>query len=158
MTSSPRPALYEAFWSRYLERLAADRQPWGADEPSGRNYLEQQSWLAGCWIAPGFKADSRVSHELVVDSRNRDWNTAAFTWLRERRSAVEATYGRPLEWDERPGRSRCLIGEYTPGTIEAIASPDQTIAWLVDCGTRLRGVVDRFRTQLHAALGDPSRR
>ena len=36
--------------------------------------------------------------------------------------------------------------------------PNLAIDWLVDCGTRLRAVVDRFRTEMYAGVGDPSQR
>jgi hypothetical protein len=136
---------YEEFWTRYLR--AARRTSLGGEELGSvthRNYLQQQSDIAECWIAPGFKRDGRIGHELVVDSRDADWNLSALRTWRAQRVDLELAYGRHLTWDERQGRKRCLIGDYAIGDISNDWATDTYIDWFIDCGIRLRQAIPRF--------------
>jgi hypothetical protein len=146
-TAARSVTTYMEFWDRYLRRASERHPEWrGLGKPTTKNYLYQTCSIPGCHMAPGFKGDARLSHELVIMSRDADANVEAFTALRERRDAVERIYGRPLTWDERPGVKRYLIGEYRTGAIDAPdADVDEYIDWFVDCGERLRRTVDRFR-------------
>ena len=137
---------YAEFWELYLHR-AGTRHP--ERDALGtawtRNYLYQSSGLPRCPIAPGFKGNSRLSHELVIQTPDERLNLEVFSVLKERREAVERVYGRPLTWDERLGVKRCSIREYRTGALRTIdANINEYIDWFIDCGERLRRVLDQF--------------
>jgi hypothetical protein len=103
--------------------------------------MYQPCALDGCRLAPGFKRDGRLSHELVIMTTDGDRNLQIFQGLYDQRERIEGLYGRPLIWDRCPGVKRCLIGEYRPGSIEQSTYHVQYIDWFLDCGDRLRRAI-----------------
>ena len=145
MTARPTSS-YMEFWGHYLRQAGKRHPEWqGLGRPTKENYLYQTSGVRHCRIAPGFKGDGRLSHELVIMSPDGDANLEAFTALRERCEAGERVYGRSLHWDRREGAKRCLIGEYRAGALDDVnADIDEYVDWFIDCGERLRRTLDRF--------------
>jgi hypothetical protein len=132
------------FWSRYLQQVATKHPEWqGVGTSDGRNWLYQSSPIKDCRIAPGFKGDGRISHELVIMARDPARNAELFDAIQDRKGRFEETYGleRPLVWDTRGTAKRYLIGEYAYGSIEREVEADDYIVWFMDCGERLRAAV-----------------
>lgn len=133
---------YHRFWSRYLARVAARHPDWsGVGTTTTRNYLYQRCPIRGCRLAPGFKRDGRIGHELVIQSPDRVRNTDIFETLLERRRQVEDAYGRALTWDPVRGAKRYLVGDYGPGSIDREQDHEDYITWFIDCGERLRRAI-----------------
>lgn len=138
---------HRSFWARYLDRARSRHPDWhlGATAPR-ENYIYQRCPIDTCRIAPGFKRDGRLSHELVIMSPDAERNLQTFTWLRDQRASVEGAYGRPLTWDEHPQAKRCLVGEYRSGSIDDHDRHDDYIDWFIDCGRRLRRALNDLPT------------
>ena len=144
--TAPGSITYLAFWTRYVREVALRHPEWrGIGQPTDRNYLEERAGLRNCLIGPAFKRDGFLGYELVIRSRDAEANHKAFMALWERREAVERTYGRPLVFDPRHGAKRRLVGEYRLGSLDLPgADVDEYIDWFIDCGERLRRVIERY--------------
>jgi hypothetical protein len=53
-------------------------------------------------------------------------------------SAIEQAYGRPLEWEELPGKKACRVADYAEGDVTQTERFDEFIEWFLDAGTRFR--------------------
>jgi Domain of unknown function (DUF4268) len=136
---------YEAFWKQYVETVRRRQPAWrGIGTATSENHVYQSCSVPNCRIGAAFKHDGHIAHELVVMSPDADWNLKAFHGLSDRRKEVELAYGRHLTWDERPTRKRCLIGDYAIGTVANTWATDMYVEWFIDCGVRLRRVLDEF--------------
>jgi hypothetical protein len=145
-----KPQRYLDFWTRYLERVAADHPEWrDVGTATSRNYINQSCGLRGSEIGVAFNGNGRIGHELVIyGSSSAETTLDIFRALEIRRSSFESYYGRRLVWDTRPGRKRCLIGDYRIGSIDHVGAEgdyEDYIDWFIDCGERLRATLDRVR-------------
>lgn len=139
-TVSPRGELYREFWFRYLERIAG--RGWGRRQtPQPANWMNFPSPLAGTQVNPSFAAGGRIRHELYLDSGDGETNLGLFAAIVQRREAFETAYGRPLEFEELPGKRACRIAEYTEGTIDNSEDWDSYIDWFIDAGERMRNAI-----------------
>ncbi|HET7489175.1 MAG TPA: DUF4268 domain-containing protein [Acidimicrobiales bacterium] len=148
---SPRAEQYREFWSRYLERTAG--RGWGRRQtPQPANWMNFPSPISGTQLNPSFAAGGRLRHELYIDTGDGSVNLAIFQALAQHRTDFEAAYGRPLSFEELPGKRASRIADYTEGTIENQESWDDYIDWFIDSGERIRRAVGEV-TEGRIAIG-----
>lgn len=136
-TVSPRGERYREFWSRYLDRISG--RGWGRRHtPPPANWMDFPSPITGTRINPSFAAGGRLRHELYIDSGDGETNLELFESIRQQREAFEAAYGRPLEFEQLPGKRACRITEYAEGAIDNSEDWDSYIDWFIDAGERMR--------------------
>ncbi len=133
-------ALYHQFWTRFLERLHAERPDWTKTRSAGPdNWLEMKAPIKGCRFSFSFAQGDRLRQELYIDTGDGEENLRLFTQLRARQADAEATYGAPLSWEELPTRRACRIAGYRDGcSVTEEARHDEFITWFIEAGTRLR--------------------
>jgi hypothetical protein len=140
---SGKGELYRQFWGRYLERVHANHPSWTrARAPQTVNWMSSPAPIAGCIISISFAANGRLRHELYIDTGDGNKNIQIFQALMSQRAAIENAYGRPLQWEDLPGRRACRIAEYETGSVEDAAAHDRYINWFEDCGVCLRRALE----------------
>jgi hypothetical protein len=142
-----KSTLYATFWPKLIARLNADRPDWTRRRPDGtrftNNWLDMPCGVAGARYSLSFSRGGRLRHEIYIDSGDAETNLNVFRALEDQRDALIEAYGRPLEFEELPGRTACRVADYSEGTVENDAQHTTYIEWLVDSG-------DRFRRALEA--------
>lgn len=153
---SPRAEQYREFWSRYLERIAG--RGWGRRQtPQAANWMNFPSQISGTQLNPSFAASGRLRHELYIDTGDGTANLALFQALERHKTELEAAYGRPLSFEELPGKRACRIADYTEGTIDDQEAWGDYINWFIDTGERIRRAVAEV-TEGRIPLGSPEPR
>jgi hypothetical protein len=84
--------------------------------------------VGGCGMSCTSAARRRPQH--------RDLPGAAQAASRDR-----AGYGRPLEWEELPGRQACRVADYAEGDVTQTERHDEYIDWFLDAGARFRRAI-----------------
>lgn len=145
-----KTALYQEFWRKFLERLREEHPDWSrARTPSSQNWMDFPSHVKGTRLNPSFAQGARLRHELYIDTGDRERNDAIFEHYLAQRDAIEATYGRPLEWEALPNARACRIADYRDDAdVTYEDRHDEFIAWLMDAGVRMRKAL--------ASVDDPS--
>lgn len=142
---TPRQTMYAQFWSRMLERVAADRPTW-----TNRNSLDghTQNWVDfPCPFRPSYYAMSfaqggRLRHELYIDSGTVEATRELFERFYADREAIEARYGGSLSWEPLPEKRASRIADYTDGDVMNVAQHDAYISWFIETGDRLRDALE----------------
>jgi hypothetical protein len=130
---------YRAFWTRFLERVHAERPDWTtARIPQKDNWITMPSGIKGAVYGCNFAAGGRLRAELYIDSGDAESNLELFHALKARASAIEGAYGKPLSWEELPRRRACRIADYADGDVAKVDRHDAYIDWFFDSGLRLR--------------------
>ena len=97
------------------------------------------------WLLCSFGRRSRVRVELYLDTEEVERNKTYFDRLISERSAIEAKFGEPLEWDRLEGRRASKIVTYHDGAITVSPQERSALAqWAA-------GAIER----LHSALVEP---
>ena len=140
---SARSALYQEFWSRFLDRLREDRPHWSrARSAPAQNWFSMTVGLPpGMQASPIFSMKDRIRTELYIDTGDVETTKAIFDHLFAQRAAFEEAYGRPLEWERLDDKRASRIAEYRPGSITRTDEHGEYIDWFIDTGTRLRAAV-----------------
>lgn len=124
---------YGDFFEGPLRILVATHQLDSLKRGEGGRWHGFDSGHSGVIYRIAFLKGTTPSVRIVIDSNDRTWNQRLFHRLEERRRAIEAEIGAPLEWDYKEGRRRCII--YTVGDGD-IADPRGTWVgmqdWMVD--------------------------
>ena len=138
-----KSALYERFWTLYLDRLRSERPEWSnARTPATQNWMDFPSPIKGIRLNPCFGQGTRIRHELYIDTGDADANQAIFDHFQLHREQFEAAYGRPVEWEELPTARACRIAEYYPDADVAYEDRhEEFISWFLDSGERLRRAI-----------------
>lgn len=130
---------YREFWALYLERLHAEHPEWSrARKPGTSNWMVHPSPIRGTEITPSFASNGRLRHELYIDCRDGDRNSALLEAFRARQDELEAAYGRSLEFEALPRARACRIADYSTGDVANADDHQRYIDWFFDAGTRLR--------------------
>ena len=153
-----RAPLYREFWGRFLDRVRDLHPGWtNTHKPPTTNWLSMPSPLkGGAFYSVGFAAARRLRTELYIDSGDGDANTNAnaFAQLAAAKARVEATYGRPLSWEDLTDRRACRIADYRDeGDITDANSWDDYIDWFLDSMARLRPALEKALSA--PAVGSP---
>jgi hypothetical protein len=136
--------LYVAFWTRFLERQAAERPSWSnAKKPQAANWIQMPCPFKGLsYYSASFAQGGKLRNELYLDSDDPDQVIQIFNRLASKKGLIEATYGGPLVWEELPGKRACRIADYATGDVVNGDSFDQYIDWFFDSGDRLRAAIN----------------
>jgi hypothetical protein len=136
---SGRQELYRAFWTRWLERVRADRPGWSrATRPPKDSWFEMTAGVAGATYYTSFTRRG-LSSELVFESSDQAINAARLEVLEGQRAKMEAVYGGSLDWQPLPHRKATRVAEYLPNADVVVREEwDSYLEWLLDRQTRLR--------------------
>lgn len=139
---SGKQQLYRAFWTRWIERLRADRPQWSrATRPPRDSWFSMTTGVADSTYYTSFTKRG-LSSELVFESPDADVNTARFQRLHARRGEMETAYEGVLDWQALPDRKATRIAEYLPDAeVSTEQAWDSYIEWLLDRQARLRRAV-----------------
>lgn len=139
-TGGTRGALYEAFWTKYLDRVRLVHPEWTrARRPSNQNWMDFVSPIKGTRINPSFANGQRLRHELYIDTGDGARNLDMYEAFLGQRDQFEAAYGRPLNFEALPDARASRIAEYhSDAVVEAEDRHDEFIDWFIDAGERLR--------------------
>jgi hypothetical protein len=136
--------LYQAFWTRFLERVRNERPNWTrARKPQATNWFAMASpFKGGPYYAASFAQGGKIRSELYLDYTDPSLVADLFRRLASLKQDIETTYGAPLSWEELPGKRACRIADYTTGDVINSDTFDTYIDWFINTGTRLRTAID----------------
>jgi hypothetical protein len=101
--------------------------------------MDFPSPIRGTRINPSFAQGRRLRHEIYIDTGDKVRNEEIFELLVSQRDAIEAEYGRALEWESLPNARACRIAEYRDDADVSFEDKhDEFISWFFDAGERLR--------------------
>jgi len=145
--------LYEAFWTRFLERVRTEHPDWtNARKPQTANWLAMPCpFKGGPYYAVSFPQGGKLRNELYIDFGDAHANAALFDRLAAIKEEIEGSYGAALVWEDLPGKRACRIADYSDGDVSNGDKFDQYIAWFFDTGTRLRTALDAAARRLGQA-------
>ena len=130
---------YLEFWAKYLGEVRQRHPDWTrARKSQPDNWMSFPSPVRGTSLNPGFAQGGRLRHEIYIDTGDGNENLTIFKHLLDRRQTLERAYGRPLEFEELPGKRACRVAEYTAGDVSEEDRHGDFVAWLIDAGERLR--------------------
>jgi len=130
-----RRAMFEGFWTRFLDRLELDDRSQPVKAPSkGTNQVFHMPEGSECWVS-AYLARSKDRAGVFVTYRKNSVGRRMYAALEEQRKEIEAELGAPLEWDEWGIiKRRSFLGEMTdPGR-------DDVVDWLAEETRRFIGV------------------
>ena len=142
---SPRQIAYAQFWSRVLERVAADHPTWTnrrSLDGHTQNWVDFPSPFRPSYYAMSFAQRNRLRHELYIDLGTAEATTEMFERFHADRAAIEARYGTPLSWEPLPDKRASRIADYTDGDVMNNAAHDDYIDWFMNTGNRLRRALE----------------
>jgi hypothetical protein len=145
--------LYEAFWTRFLERVHAEHPRWtNARKPQTVNWLPMPCpFKGGSYYCASFAQNGKLRTELYIDAGDEAANAALFERLATLKDAIETACGKSLAWEDLPNRRACRIADYSQGEVSNRDQFDAYIDWFFDSGTRLRAAFDLAATKLGQA-------
>ena len=142
-TGGGNAAAYERFWALFLERLRKERPTWSrARTPSRQSWFSMVGPVRGTQLNPSFAAGGRLRSELYIDTGEQARNQQIFELLVSRREALEAAYGRPLEFEALPTKRAKKVAEYRPGAIAREDEFGDYVDFFFDSGDRMRGALE----------------
>jgi hypothetical protein len=136
---SGRNELYRMFWARWLERIKAEHPGW-----TQMTVAPPQNWVTlpcpvkGAVYGNSFAAGGKLRSELYIDAGNAEVNAALFKGLQAKSNDIEAAFGRPLVWEELPGKQACRVAEYGEGDVSRTDDFENYIDWFFESGERMR--------------------
>lgn len=138
-----KTALYQEFWSKYLERIRDEHPDWSrARTPPSQNWMNFPSPIRGTGINPSFAHGGRLRHEIYIDTGDKGRNKEIFEHFLSQRDQFEAEYGRSLEWEELPNARASRIADYRDDSDVSFEDRhDEFISWFIDAGVRMRRAV-----------------
>jgi hypothetical protein len=143
-----RTSAYLRFWTDYMTKVGNRGLDWvDGRHPEPRSYFTMASPIKGASISASFARNRLLRHELYINRGSRDANLELLHQLHGSKRAMEAAYGRSLEFED-PGRERraVRIAEYREGHISRSEEYGDYIEWFIDAGLRLRRAVDAYLT------------
>jgi transcriptional regulator with XRE-family HTH domain len=141
-----RTSGYLRFWTDYMTKVGNRGLDWvDGRHPEPRSYFTMASPIKGASISASFARNRLLRHELYINRGSRDANLELLHQLHASKRAMEAAYGRPLEFED-PGRERraVRIAEYREGHISRSEEYGDYIEWFIDAGLRLRRAIDAY--------------
>lgn len=137
-----KQVLYRAFWTRWLERLHAERPGWSrASRPPHSAWFQMTAGTTGVTYYNTFTRRG-LSSEIVFESPEADLNTARFEAMHAIKPALEGAYQGPLDWQALPSRKATRVADYLPDAdVTNEQEWDTYLDWLMDRQTRLRDAI-----------------
>lgn len=142
VSPSPRGEAYRAFFQNLIDRLRTEHNFTKATKGRAQNWYSFSSGIRGIVYSASFVKGDRVQSEVYIDDGDAAWNRRLFDALLAERSAIEAAFGEPLDWQPMDGKQACRIAVFRPGTIND--SPpvlEEITDWAIDRLLRFRQVV-----------------
>lgn len=103
------------FWSQFIDRSIAKTNLFANRSPSTDNWLGTPLGRSGVNLNGVLtQEDCRVECFIGITG-DAETNTAIFNELAAQRSAIEASFGEPLDWQDMPDRLGCRICKVLPG-------------------------------------------
>jgi hypothetical protein len=151
-----KPALYAAFWERFLERVKSERPHWtrSKNAPAQNWFSMPTPFKDGNVYSLSFGAHARLRCELYLDSLDPERVGALFSGLAAHKAEIEASFGEPLSWEDLPNRRAKRIAAYRSGDITTTAELNDYLDWFISTGTRLRAALDPYASHI-AAVAEP---
>jgi uncharacterized protein DUF4268 len=136
--------LYEAFWTRFLERVRREHPGWTrAHKPQPANGMALACpFKGGPYYSFNFPQGGRLRSELYIDYADGQQAYELFRRLEEHKELIEGHYGAPLSWENLEGRRAYRIADYATGDVQITDSFDAYIDWFFDSGSRLRTAIE----------------
>jgi len=136
--------LYQAFWTRFLERVKTERPGWThAQKPQTASWFAMACpFKGGPFYSSSFAQGEKLRTELYIDFGDAEQNTKLFESLSAQKELIERTYAAALSWEDLPDRRACRIADYAHGDVSNGDQFDHYIDWFFDTGTRLRKAID----------------
>jgi hypothetical protein len=141
-------ALYEEFWGRLIERVAAERPGWTRRRDLVGNtdsWVGFPSGVAGARLIMGFARGERLRHELYFQGGSGEDNKRAFHAVASHRETLEREYGRALEFEDEPGNITARIADYGQGDVTEASEHERFIDWFIDSGDRFRRALETIK-------------
>ena len=144
--ASGKNARYQAFWSRYLERVRANHPGWTrVNRPQAANWMTLRA-IGQAHINQSFVSrPPRLRSELYFGAAGADWNSRAYAMVEAQKASVEQAYGRTLDWEPLPGKIACRIADNRPGEIESETDYAEYLEWFEDTLGRWLNVVETLK-------------
>lgn len=140
--ASARAALYAEFWDKFLARIGEQEPTWTRRRPGSttipNNWIDMASPIAGASLNSSFARGRRLRSELYIDTGDQDDNDHIFEVLIGQREALEAAFGRPLEFEALESKRAARVAEYSDGDVADVDRHDEFIEWFLDSGRRFR--------------------
>ncbi len=140
-SQTPRQAMYAQFWSRLIERVAAERPAWThrkSLEGHTQNWVDFPSAFRPAYYAISFARGGRLRHELYISLATPEASDELYERLYAQREAIEQRYGRPLAWEPLPGKGASRVADYVDGDVMNADQHATYLDWFIDAGDRLR--------------------
>lgn len=142
---TPRQAMYAQFWSRLIERVAAERPSWTNRKSLNghtQNWVDFPSPFRPAYYAMSFAQGGRLRHELYIDLGTAEATAVRYQRLYADRDTIEGRYGRPLTWEPLPDRRASRVADYVDGDVMNTDRHEAYIDWFIDAGDRLRRAIE----------------
>jgi hypothetical protein len=125
--------LYQQFFQGMLDDLRENHKFTNARAGQPQNWYTFSTGTRGFVYGASFAAGGRFRAEVYIDVGDGSKNAAAFEALKADRSAIEAAFGEPLEWEPLESKRACRIAVYREGSIEdSSSSLEEYHKWAVD--------------------------
>lgn len=149
--------LYLAFWTRFLQRVAAEHPGWtNAKKPQTANWFSMPSpFKGGTFYSLSFSQGGKLKSELYIDQGDKDLNQSLFDTLLAHREMIEATFGGELSWEPLPEKQACRIADYGVGDVTNEDQFDAYIDWFFDSHERLRQAFTAVAATMAPESGSP---
>lgn len=139
---SSRAEAYRAFFQGLIDRLRTEYDFTRASKGQPQNWYSFASGVRGVVYGASFVKGGQVQAEAYIDGGDATWNRLVFDALLAERSAIEAAFGEPLDWQPMEGRQGCRVAVFRPGSINDPPPVLEEIAdWTIDRLLRFRQVV-----------------
>lgn len=132
---------YADFWPLFIQRAGQEHPDWVRKRSGvrGESWIATPSVVSGTSINACFAKGRRLKNELYIDTFDADKNLELLRALEAQRETLEGVYGRPLTFEELPGRQVTRVAEYLDDAdVKETDRYDEFIDWFIDCGERLR--------------------
>lgn len=135
--------LYQAFWTRFLERVKREHAGWtNAQKPQTANWFAMACpFKGGPYYSASFAQGGKLRSELYIDYGDAESNSKLFDALAAHKAEIETAYRGDLSWEELPDRRASRIADYAPGDVGNADDFDHYIDWFFDTGSRLRSAI-----------------
>lgn len=136
-----RREAYRAFFQELVDELRDKYKFTGARAAQPQNWYSFASGVSRITYGFVFAAQGQVRAEIYLDPGEAAENKALFDSLLGTKTAIEAEFGEPLQWERLDDRRACRVAAYRPGTIEDDTQTLQEIkAWAIDRLLRFKKV------------------
>ena len=134
-------AMYQRFWSDYVE-LVNERHPdWRPQEPQPRNYNNHFLPIRGSVLSAVFADRKRAGIRMWIDSGDREVNQEVFETLRGHLADFEEVFSDDMEWDSREQTRARSIGVYMSGSIRDVDRYDEFTEYFISAAETFREVI-----------------